>query len=356
MIAMDRSGLTTSAEPTRAAHLETLFSALDQGYCLCEMIHDATGRAVDYRFLETNALFGDMTGLHGALGRTALEMVPDLEPEWVETYAAVAAGEVRRFQSGSAAMGRWFDVFATPCPPAGCFALIFRDVTAEHQLEQDREAARATAERLLVELNHRVMNTLALITSIVRMEAREVDADSDGGQAMDRLQARLGAVSALYRALTNAAAVDSVGARGYLDQVVTAVGLSVGDAGRITVTAEIEDVELPTAQAAPLGLLVNELMTNAVKYAFPDGREGRLGVQLMPHEDGLRLIVQDDGVGMAAARAADKPVRIGIGSGLIAAFAEQLGASADRETSARGTTVTVDFRIQPHHPVPEAGQ
>lgn len=344
--------MDSSDHPTRAAHLETLFSALDQGYCLCEMIYDAAGRPVDYRFLETNALFEDMTGLRDARGRTAIELVPDLEYTWIETYAAVAAGEVRRFQSGSAAMGRWFDVSATPCAPAGCFVLVFRDVTIQHQLEQDRAAALATAERLLVELNHRVMNTLSLITSIVRMEAREVDADSDGGQAMNRLQTRLGAVSALYRALSNAAAVDSVRARGYLEQVVNAVGLSVGDTGRITVAAEIADVELPTAQAAPLGLLVNELMTNAVKYAFPDGRGGRLRVRLMPHDDGLRLIVQDDGVGMAPAREAGKPVRVGIGSGLIGAFAEQLGGHADRETSPQGTTVTVDFQPQPHHPIP----
>ncbi len=141
------------------ARFRTLFSSIDQGYCLCEIVLDDDGRPVDYRFLEANPLFETMTGLHGAVGRTALELVPDLEPSWVETYGAVALGDgPRRFEQGSEAMGRFFDVFATPVEPHGRFALVFDDVTERKRTEEalrDSEAAERAARvhaELLAEL------------------------------------------------------------------------------------------------------------------------------------------------------------------------------------------------------------
>ncbi|HLA64459.1 MAG TPA: PAS domain S-box protein, partial [Rhodothermales bacterium] len=122
-----------------------LFTAIDEGYCLCELIHDADGNVVDYRFLEVNPLFSSMTGLPAdAPGHTARELVPDLEPEWIATYAAVAYGEPSRFEQGSEAMGRWFDVFAMPVEPRGRFALVFKDVTEQ---KRAAEALRASEER-----------------------------------------------------------------------------------------------------------------------------------------------------------------------------------------------------------------
>lgn len=126
---------TREALAESEARLRSVFSGIDQGYCLCELVVDADGRAIDYRFLETNPLFEEATGLRDAVGRTALELVPGLEPQWVETYAGVAlGGEPIRFQQESAAMGRYFDVFAMPLNPRGRFAVVFADIT-------DRQAA-----------------------------------------------------------------------------------------------------------------------------------------------------------------------------------------------------------------------
>ena len=116
-------------------HREVLL-AIDEGFCLCELIVDSNGDPVDYRFIEVNPQFESMTGLVDATGRTAYELVPDLEASWVATYGTVAlGGTAMRFQNGSAAMGRWFDVFATPVAPYGRFAVVFRDTT-EHRLAE----------------------------------------------------------------------------------------------------------------------------------------------------------------------------------------------------------------------------
>jgi PAS domain S-box-containing protein len=137
-------------------NFRTLFAEIDQGYCLAQMVLDDEGRPVDYRFLQVNPLFEAMTGLRDPVGRTALELVPGLERFWIERYARVAlGGETVRFEEGSEAMGRWFDVFAAPAAPHGRFQVLFTDITERHRLDRelrDREEAarrgRARAEFL----------------------------------------------------------------------------------------------------------------------------------------------------------------------------------------------------------------
>jgi PAS domain S-box-containing protein len=112
------------------SRLETVFSGIDQAYCICELVVDDDGNPIDYRFLETNPQFEMTTGLRDPVGRTALELVPSLEASWVETYATVALDGVQlRFEQESKAMGRHFDVFAMPIAPRGRFAVVFTDIT-----------------------------------------------------------------------------------------------------------------------------------------------------------------------------------------------------------------------------------
>lgn len=114
-----------------------IFDAIDDGFCLCETIVDEDGRARDYRILETNDRFEEMTGFVAAVGRTTLELVPDMEPHWIETYArAGLERRTLRFEHSSEAMARVFDVFATPVEPYGRFAIVFRDITAQRQAER----------------------------------------------------------------------------------------------------------------------------------------------------------------------------------------------------------------------------
>ena len=136
------------------ARYRTLFTSIDEGFCVCEMIVDNAGSPVDYRFLEVNERFESQTGLVDAVGRTALELVPELEQHWIEMYGRVGlGGETVRFEQGSEAMGRWFDVYSAPVEPSGSgrFVIVFSDCTdrkhAELSLRQSEERERRARRR-----------------------------------------------------------------------------------------------------------------------------------------------------------------------------------------------------------------
>jgi PAS domain S-box-containing protein len=117
---------------------QTLFDSIDEGCCILQVEFDERQRPVDYRFLEVNRMFEQQTGLLNPVGKTARELVPNLEPFWFETYGRVAlTGEPMRFTQGSVTMGRVFDVYALRVgkPEDRKVALLFRDITAQKRRE-----------------------------------------------------------------------------------------------------------------------------------------------------------------------------------------------------------------------------
>ncbi len=118
----------------------SLFERMEQGFCILEMIFDSENKPVDYRFLETNPMFEKQTGLKNAVGKTARELVPELEKHWFEIYGKVAlSGKSARFTEGSEAMGRWFDVhaFRQGDPDSRKVALLFTDISERKQVEEN---------------------------------------------------------------------------------------------------------------------------------------------------------------------------------------------------------------------------
>ncbi|MCO5168265.1 MAG: PAS domain S-box protein [Planctomycetes bacterium] len=116
-----------------------LFEAIDEGFCVIEMLFDDAGVATDYRFLEANPAFERHTGLVGAVGRTVRELVPDLDASWFRIYGEVAStGVPRRFENHAPALSRWFDVYALPVGPREQrrVALLFTDVTRRKATER----------------------------------------------------------------------------------------------------------------------------------------------------------------------------------------------------------------------------
>lgn len=136
------------------ARYRTLFDTVDAGFSVVEVLFDAHNRPLDYRFVEANPAFERHTGLIGAVGRTARELVPDLEPYWFELYGRVAlTGEPARFEQGSQAMGRWFDVHALRVgdPTVRRVAILFNDISERRAAEERLRELNDTLESRVVE-------------------------------------------------------------------------------------------------------------------------------------------------------------------------------------------------------------
>ncbi|WP_199312560.1 GAF domain-containing protein [Microcoleus sp. FACHB-672] len=128
------------------AKYRTLFESIDEGFCIVELLFDEYDTPVDYRFLEINSVFEQLTGLQQAVGKTARQLVPDLENFWIETYGRVAlTGESVRFENRSVPINRWFDVYAcrTGQPEDRKVAIVFKDISDRKRIEDDRKQAEA---------------------------------------------------------------------------------------------------------------------------------------------------------------------------------------------------------------------
>ena len=213
--------------------------------------------------------------------------------------------------------------------------LAIEDVTERARLEREHAAAHERIGMLLQELTHRVKNSLQLIASIVRIEARSVSS-AQGKAALERVSHRITALGQFYSKLTEADTFEAVDAATYLDELCRNLIASVyqdGDAF-IMLKTDIESELLPTDRAISIGLIVNELVTNAVKYGFPGEEKGTIMVTLKRLPGELRLTVADDGQGLDPRRADS-----GVGGRLVDAFAEKLGGQVERKSDSQGTTV-----------------
>ncbi|HEX7318236.1 MAG TPA: PAS domain S-box protein [Pyrinomonadaceae bacterium] len=116
-----------------------LFDSIHEGFCVVEVLFDEGGKAVDYRFLKTNRVFEEQTGLVGAQGKWMRELAPAHEQYWFDIYGGVAlTGEPVRFENHASALGRWYDVYAFRVgrPEERNVAILFEDITHHKRDEQ----------------------------------------------------------------------------------------------------------------------------------------------------------------------------------------------------------------------------
>ena len=221
-----------------------------------------------------------------------------------------------------------------------------------------RRLATADEEKgvLLREVTHRVQNHLASLAAGLRVQ-RRTSIDPAAQAALASVEGRvlaLGRINARLAYRGGNASVDCKGLLEALIQDVRAAGLGRG----IAVRLEAEDGHrLPIRQAVPIGLALNELLTNALKHAFPDRREGAVDVRFLAEGAFFRLEVTDDGIGPPQA-AAQGETAMGSGTYLLSAFSRQLGGTFHMERrDPAGTRCEVTFLRVPTDDIdPATGQ
>jgi chemotaxis protein methyltransferase CheR len=215
--------------------------------------------------------------------------------------------------------------------------LAIEDITERAKLEREHAVAHERIGMLLQEVTHRVTNSLQLISSMVMIEARSLKS-REGKAALERVSHRIAALGQLYSKLSKADSVEAIEAASYLDELCRDLIASIHKEGGTSVVLKTEMASelLPTDRAIPIGLIVNELVTNAIKYAFPGEAKGTVTVTLKRTPAELRLSVADDGHGLDPRRGDS-----GLGDRLVDGFALQLGGKIERKSDGRGTTVNL---------------
>ncbi|MBX2979505.1 MAG: sensor histidine kinase [Flavobacteriales bacterium] len=215
-------------------------------------------------------------------------------------------------------------------------------LTAMAQQNNELDAALAEKELLLQEVHHRVKNNLQMVGSLLRMQGRSIT-DPLARQAVRDSQDRVRSMALIHQDLYGEGHTQGIDMGGYVERLANGLLRSHGfDDGRVSLHVDVPPLRLDVDTAVPIGLILNELIVNALKHAFPNGRQGTLRVSLHRQVDGLHLEVSDDGVGLTVQAVNDEGGG-GFGLGMLRTFAEKL--QAEHETIGEGGT-TVRMRIK----------
>jgi PAS domain S-box-containing protein len=359
---------------------------------------DREGRHLDYRAPSAEEVSAPVERIVGSHVR---DLMPAALAERVLEYArkTLETGALQRFeyQLETSRGLQDYEARMVMCGEHEVLAVV-RNITSIKQAERMLRAALREKEVLLAEVHHRVKNNLQVISSLISMQLRQLappgppaladrpglpaprvppgDGDPVGDEdpslgaadgagrapaaampelrakdALQSCQSRVRAIALvhekLYRTAHHARVPFSAYARSLAEFVCESLGVSPEV---IALAMEIEEVELPMDKAIPCGLILNELITNAVKHAFPGGRSGTIRVHLArTAPDRAALVVADDGCGLAAGHAASIPAARGssLGMRLVSTLARQLRGKLELVAgpSVPGVTVRLEFPL-----------
>jgi two-component sensor histidine kinase len=203
-------------------------------------------------------------------------------------------------------------------------------------------ASEGEKDLLLQEASHRFKNELTMLSALLRLQQRSIH-DSAASSALGSTADRVQVVGRVHERLQRSKTTAVVDTREFVCALCEDLKKTI-ELRPVALEVDAESHLLSQERAVPVGLIINELLTNAFKYAFPDQKGGRVQVQFVREGDAYCLRVTDDGVGMAVERS---PVGTGLGQRLVAAMATQLGGTLEIETDppVPGTSVCVRFPL-----------
>ncbi len=226
----------------------------------------------------------------------------------------------------------------SPGGPLQGYVCVALDLSEQKRIQQRLSESVAEKELLLRELHHRVKNNIQVISSLLAMQS--TDGDPEVIKRLEESQNRIRSIALIHEQLYRSSELARIEVRAYLEVLVSQLLQSFGKAGAVRLELATDDIELDIDQSMACGLIVNELVTNALKYAYPEGRGGVIRVSLRVRTGGeLVLTVADDGPGLGDARAGAAPT---LGMSLVKTLARQLRGRVEVD-GAHGTEVRVFF-------------
>ncbi|MBV7532323.1 histidine kinase dimerization/phosphoacceptor domain -containing protein [Chitinophaga sp. sic0106] len=192
---------------------------------------------------------------------------------------------------------------------------------------------------LLKEVHHRVKNNLHTVICLLEAQARNLE--NDALEAVENSQNRIYAMSLIHEKLYQSDDIKTIDMAEYIPELVESLKDSFGVVKQIKFKLNIDPVELTLSQAIPLGLILNEAVTNSIKYAFPGNKHGEISIFMEDDQDQITLQIADDGIGMPAFDKNAEPESMGLR--LIQGLSEDIDATINFDVS-QGTSITIVFK------------
>ena len=245
---------------------------------------------------------------------------------------------------------RWLQLFLNPIEMVEGtpeISAIAYDITERKRIDRAIRGALKEKEILLQEVHHRVKNNLQIINSILNLQKKFVQ-DKNAIVGLEEIQNRVSTMSIIHETLYQNTDVSNIGFPSYLTRIAGNIIQGYQSQTRVELVTDLDDVQAPLDQAIPCGLILNEWVSNAMKYAFEGRESGTISVGLKavdvegkPEEEEIQIEVKDDGVGLP--EGFDWSGRDSLGLYLVQALSEQLDAELLAESDG-GTRFLVSFR------------
>ena len=357
----------------------TLFMSMSEGFYLSEVLYEDQGHPCDYRYLEVNPKFEQMMGLSRdqIVGKRYKELVPVDTSHWLDIYFKVAlTGTPRHYEFYSQEYHQHFETFSyrQGKDQVAVFVLnvterkraeaelarhrdrleeLVRERTAElekeiaerKQAEERIQAALAEKEVLLREVHHRVKNNLNTIANILYFQAKTLE-DKKALAAFQDSQNRIHSMARVHEHLYRSASLARVNMAAYFEDLAADMQQTCGTSP-VSIRIDAAKEHLDIDQAIPCGLIVNELVTNSLKYAFREGttnQRNEVTVRLTTQADQHILEVRDNGVGLPAGMDVENSASLGLR--LVSMLTRQLKGRLTVDTAPeQGTKFTVSFPL-----------
>jgi len=315
----------------RALRYDLLFENMSEGFALCEAIRDQQGQLTDYVILEINPALQKMLGVGPEVAGTKLSDSGNNTPDWLQRCDAVLrTGAPSRFEFHNRRTGRWHEIRLVRVTGER-LAQFFHDIT-------ERKIAEVRQQDLFEEINHRVKNNLTMVSAVLRLQAR--DAHPVVHEQLLKAVGRVQSIADVYRNLYGNGQSETVEFGRYLEELCAGLSASLlDDLARVTLRVEANAATIPVDTAVPLGMVVNELVTNAAKYAYPPPQRGEISVRFKKDHSNYKLEIGDAGVGLPNDPEAVAP---GLGMRLVHSLVQQAGGQLSTRHHP-GVTYTIEF-------------